>query len=187
MKLAFLLLLVLIPVLPAQSPTADERVGWFAQNTYGTNTLLIAGPFSSGWRTLLNRPEEWGRTWSGFGKRYGVRVLNNTIQNGTDVTLGAIWNEDPRYLPLGKGSPGQRFRHSLKYTFGANYGGGRTGFAVARAAGITTASFAQNAWMPDSVNSNRDAAFRIGTSYAARLASNLFQEFGKDLFRKFKK
>ena len=88
MKLGLTLILLLLPVLQAQNYeplTGEERFRWFAKTTYGPKSLLVAGPFSAGWRTATNRPEEWGPGWEGFGKRYGARLVNNSMQNGTEA------------------------------------------------------------------------------------------------------
>lgn len=190
MKFGLILILLFLPALQAQTYeplTGEERLKWFAKSTYGPKSLLVAGPFSAGWRTGTNRPEEWGPGWEGFGKRYGARLVNNSVQNGTEAAFGAIWNEDPRYHRLGQGSAGKRLLHTVKYTFGSRYGDGRVHFAAAKAIGITTGAFLQKAWMPDSVTSNRDCLFRIHGSYAGRFFSNVFREFGPDIFRKFKR
>lgn len=62
-----------------------------------------------------------------------------------------------------------------------DYEDGKTRFAFARAMGITTGAFAQNAWMPDSVATNKAALNRIGGGYIGRMMGNIFREFGPDL------
>ncbi len=190
MKYSPILLLLGLPLLPAQSYqplTGEERLAWFAKSTYGPKSLLVAGPFSAAWRTAVNRPEEWGPHWEGFGKRYAARLGNNSITNGTEAALGAIWKEDPRYFRLGQGSVGKRLGSAFKQTWLARYGDGEYRFAAAKAIGITGASFAQKLYMPESVTSNRDCVLRIGSGYAGRFFGNLFREFGPDVFKKLKK
>jgi len=179
------LLFALTPILAQtyEPLTGEERLKWFAKSTYGPRSLLFSGPFSAGWRTLRNRPEEWGPHWEGFGKRYGSRLLNNSLTNGLEGSLGAVWNEDPRYHRLGQGPVGRRFGAAFKQTWMSRYGDGSYRIGVARAIGITGGSFAQKLWMPDSITSNRDCAVRIGGGYAGRFLGNLFREFSPEIMR----
>lgn len=172
----------------AQSPmTREERMKWFAHSTFGKRSLLIGGPFSSGWRTYRNRPVEWHGTMEGFGKRYGMRLVNNSVTNGVEGLTGAAWGENPRYQRLGKGGAGARFGNAVKRTFVTDYEDGKTRFAFARAMGITTGAFVQNRWMPDSVATNRAALNRIGGGYLGRMVGNIFREFGPDLKKAVKR
>ena len=167
--------------------TGEARLKWFAKATYSPRSLLVAGPITSAWRTYNNRPEEWGPHWEGFGKRYGARLLNNSVVNGLDASAGAIWNEDPRYFRVGQGPVRQRLTQALKQTWMSRYGDGEYHFGAAKAIGIAGGSFAQKLWMPDSVTSNRDCLVRIGGGYSGRLFGNLLREFSPDLLKKLKR
>lgn len=196
--LALVFLISMMP-LTAQSPsspvsappsyvalTGEQRFAWFTHATYGPRSLLVSGPFSAAMRTYSNRPEEWGPHWEGFGRRYSARLLNNTVTNGLEASLGAVWNEDPRYFRKGQGPVAARLREVLKQTVGSRYGDGNYRFGAAKAIGIAGGAFSQKLWMPDSVTSNRDCAFRIGGNYAGRLLGNLFREFGPGLKKRAK-
>jgi len=190
MKLLIFVALLTLQSLSAQNYrpiTASERTRYFGRTTFGPSALLVSGPMAAGWRTLYNRPEEWGPNWEGFGRRYGSGQLNWTISNGAEVSFGAIWKEDPRYFRLGQGSVRTRLSQSLKQTFLSRYGDGEYRFGAAKAIGITGAAFAQKLWVPPSIASNSDSALRIGGGYAARLFSNVIREFSPDLLKKFKK
>lgn len=185
-------LIFLLGLLPAvaqnyQPLTADERLKWFGKATYGPRSLLISGPITSGWRTYRNRPEEWGPHWDGFGKRYGARLLNNSVTNGLEGSMGAIWNEDPRYFRLGQGPIKSRIGQVIKQSFFSRYGDGQYHFGAAKAIGIVGGAYAQKMWMPDSVTSNRDCAVRIGGGYLGRLFGNMVREFTPEIKRAFKR
>lgn len=175
------IVLLALPLSAQSSMTGEERAKWFAHSTFGMRSLLISGPFSAGWRTYRNRPVEWGGSYEGFGKRYGMRLVNNSITNGVEGLAGAAWGENPRYQRLAKGGAGARFGNAVKRTFVTDYEDGKTRFAFARAMGITTGAFAQNRWMPDSMATNRAALNRVGGGYIGRMMGNIFREFGPDL------
>jgi len=186
----FLPLLLLLFPLSAQTYeplTGEQRLKWFGKATYGARSLLISGPLTSALRTYNNRPEEWGPHWEGFGKRYGTRLLNNSFTNGLEGATGAIWKEDPRYFRVGEGPVRKRFGNVIKQTWMSRYGNGEYHFGAAKAIGITGGAFVQKMWMPDSVASNRDCAIRVGGGYSGRFISNLFREFGPELFKKLKR
>jgi hypothetical protein len=190
MKFSPLIAFVVLLPLAAQTYeplTAGERLKWFGRATYGPRSLLASGPITAGWRTLTNRPEEWGPGWEGFGKRYGSRLVNNSVTNGLEGSFGAIWKEDPRYFRIGEGSMGKRLGGVVKRTWMSRYGNGEYHFGAAKFIGITGGSLFQKAWMPDSVTSNRDVVNRIWGGYAGRLVGNFIREFTPDLMRKFKK
>ena len=56
-------------------------------------------------------PQEWEQTWSGFGKRYLEREVDVAISNTMEAGLGAIWGEDPRYIPSGRRGVWPRARY----------------------------------------------------------------------------
>jgi hypothetical protein len=185
-------LLFLFAILPVcaqnyQPLTAEERFRWFGKVTYGPRSLLISGPVTSAWRTYTNRPDEWGPGWEGFGKRYGMRLVNNSVTNGLENSAGAIWKEDPRYFRLGQGPLRHRVRHAFMRTWMSRYGDGEYRFGAAKAIGLVGGAFAQKMWMPDSVTSNRDCLIRIGGGYSSRFLSNIVREFGPEIRKLMKR
>lgn len=181
--LVFLAGSVFVSAQTYQPMTGDERAKWFVKSTYGPTSLFVAGPITSGFRTATNSPKEWGPGWEGYGRRYGARLLANSLTNGVEGGFGAIWHEDPRYFVRGSGSIKSRLGEALKQTFLSRYGDGKYRFGAAKAMGVVGGAWGQNLWMPDSVDSTRSSAARIGTNYAGRLVGNLFTEFGSDLKR----
>jgi hypothetical protein len=54
-----------------QPMTAGQRFRWFAGFTFGPEALL-GEAFNAGVGTWEDRPVEYGRSWTGFGQRFGV-------------------------------------------------------------------------------------------------------------------
>ncbi|HEY7615282.1 MAG TPA: hypothetical protein VH744_00625, partial [Terriglobales bacterium] len=77
--------------------TGEQRFRWFVNNTVGPASLG-AGILSAGLGTARNNPEEYGPTWEGFGKRYGMRLTGVSTGNAMEAGLGSLWGEDPRYF-----------------------------------------------------------------------------------------
>lgn len=166
---------------PPVSPiTGKERLEWFAISTAGPQSLAV-GVLSAGWGTALGSPEEYGRTWKGFGKRYGMRLTGVSTGNAIDAGLGAIWGEDPRYFRVPDRPFGGRVRHAVVSTFTAYRPDGSMQPAYARIAGNVGNNFLSNTWRVQSESSWQDALSRIAFGFAGRMSSNVFAEFWPEL------
>src|SRR2546421_4472495 len=82
-----------------QPATAADRVEWAIQGTIGLRSLLIVGPLGATVLTGMNSPQEWHQTWEGFGRRYAHREADVAISNAIEAGAGALWGEEPRYVP----------------------------------------------------------------------------------------
>jgi hypothetical protein len=164
-------------------PSNNKRLEWAFRATL--NPGRIAGTaFSSAISTANNNPEEFGPGWPGFGKRFGTRMFNRTVQNIAEVEVGSLWNEDPRYYPLGQGSFGRRFLHVLKMTVAVRRTDGSFAPAYARYIAVPSVSALSNAWRPESERTAGQTALRIPMSFVNRIIGNSFSEFWPDLRRR---
>jgi len=167
-----------------QPITANERVLWFVRSTLGPGSLLVRGPLSAGLGTARNTPTEYGPHWEGFGKRYAMRLTGVATGSLMQVSLGALWGEDPRYFRSTTRSFGSRMEHVVLTTFLAPRRDGRWYPAYARFAGIVGNNFLSNTWRADSAATTNKALERCGWGVLARLESQAFQEFWPDVRKK---
>jgi hypothetical protein len=157
-----------------------DRFNWVTMTTLGPPSLA-GGVISAGWGTLMNKPEEYGTHWEGFGKRYGMRLTGLATSNAIEASLGSIWGEDPRY-PRAEGVPFKaRILNVVKMTVLATGRDGQTMPAYSRLAAIPASNFLSNAWRADSEASVHDAVIRTGLGFAGRMAANAFAEFWPDV------
>lgn len=163
--------------------TGEERFRWFAVSTVGPQSLA-AGVVSSAWSTAFNNPPEYGPTWAGFGKRYGLRLTGVSTGNAIEAGLGSAWGEDPRYFRAGGQRLGGRIKHLVKMTFLAPGRDGRSRPAYARYAGLVGNNTLSNAWRPESQTSVDDTVIRCVVGVAGRMAANAFAEFWPDVTRR---
>ena len=183
------------PAASAQTPTADayvaitpkERVWWIVDGTVGPKSLFIIGPLAAAWNTAFNTPEEWGRGWSGFGKRYAHREADVAISNSIEAGLGALWGEDPRYIPSARKGIWPRARYALKTSVLAQGRDGRLRPAWARYAGNTLNNVIENSWLPPSQTTATQTALRSGMGIVTRMGGNLWDEFWPDVVRLLRK
>jgi hypothetical protein len=183
----------------AQAPTADPqppaaytpitgagRLHWIVNSTVGPQSLGV-GVWSATWSTAWNTPEEWGRTAGGWGKRYAEREVDVTLSNTLEAGLGAIWGEDPRYIPAPRGPLRSRVVYAMKTVVLAPRRDGRLAPAWARYTGNTVNNLIENTWLPPSVTTGKQTAIRTANAFAGRLLGNLWEEFWPDIRRRLRR
>jgi hypothetical protein len=166
--------------------TGMERVNWIVDGTVGPRSLGV-GVLADVWQTGFNVPEEWGRSWSGAGKRYLQREADVAISSTIEAGLGAIWGEDPRYVPSGRRGLWPRARYALKTVMLAQRPDGRLAPAWGRYAGNVLNNVIENAWLPPSATTPGQTVFRSVNGFLGRAGGNLFDEFWPDVRRRLKR
>jgi len=193
--LIFLLAAMLVPVLAAAQPaakpearidrpmTAQDRIDWIVGGTIGPKSLGV-GVIASAWQTGWNVPEEWGRTWSGAGKRYLQREADVSISNSIEAGLGALWGERADYIPSHKRGVKPRLGYALKTVFLAHRPDGHLAPAWGRYAGNTINNVIENSWLPPSVTTWQQTTWRSASGFASRALGNVWEEFWPDASRR---
>lgn len=166
--------------------TAPGRIRWIVDGTIGPRSLGV-GVLGGLWQTGFNTPEEWGRTPSGFGKRYLEREADVAISNSIEAGLGAIWGEEPRYIRSGRRGIRPRVGYALKTAFLTQRRDGRLAPAWGRYAGNVFNNLIENTWLPPSVTTPSQTAIRSLEGMGTRILGNLWEEFWPDVRNHFKK
>jgi hypothetical protein len=165
---------------PYQPITSAERRAWAITGVAAPPNLGV-GVLTAGLLTALNQPEEWQRSWSGFGKRYLEREADVAIGNTIEAGLGSLWGEDPRYRRSGSDRIWSRIGHAASRTVLAPGRDGRMRPAWARYAGKTLNTQIENTWLPPSATTARATAVRIADGFLGRFGGNLWGEFWPDV------
>ena len=160
---------------------------WLLDGAIGPKSLLLVGPLSAGWQTAWNQPEEWGHSWSGFGKRYLAREADVAIANTIEAGLGAIWGEDPRFVPSRRQGIWPRAGFAIKTTFVAPRRDGKLRPAWGRYAGKIGKNFIENEWLPPSAHTTRQMLLRAAQGFTGRMLGNLWDEFWPDVLRRLRR
>jgi hypothetical protein len=163
-----------------------QRIDWIVGGTIGARSLGV-GVLATAWQTGWNTPEEWGRTWRGAGKRYAAREADVAISNTIEAGLGAIWGEEPRYIPAPPGTVRSRVRHALNTVLLAQRRDGHLAPAWGRYAGNVLNNVIENAWLPPSITTTRQTAIRSANGFLGRIAGNLWEEFWPDIRRRIRR
>ena len=144
---------------------------------------VVADLFQTG----INTPEEWGRTPSGMGKRYLEREADVAISNTIEAGLGALWGEDPRYIPSGRHGIRARWHYALKTAVLAQRRDGRLAPAWGRYAGNIFNNLIENTWLPPSATTPAQTAIRSASGIGSRILGNLWEEFWPEVRKRFRK
>jgi len=167
--------------------TPSERVQWVIVGTVGPKSLFVVGPLSAGWQTAWNQPEEWRRSWGGFGKRYLQREADVAISNTLEAGVGALWGEEPRYIRQGSGGVRRRALWAIKTAFVTQRRDGRLHPACGRYVSNTVDNVIENTWLPPSATTAGQTIGRSATAFATRIGGNVFEEFWPDIWRRLRK
>lgn len=166
---------------------AAQRIEWIVDGTIGIRSLALVGVLGASVQTGANWPSEWDRTWSGFGKRYAEREADVAISNTLEAGLGALWGEDPRYIPSGRRGIWPRARYAMKTAFVARRADGRLRPAWGRYAGNVVNNLIENTWLPPSATTPGQTVSRSVLGLLSRLGGNAWEEFWPDVRRRLKK
>jgi len=168
---------------PGDAPiTGIGRLDWVVKSTIGPASLYT-GVVSSTWDTAFNHPREYGDSFEGWVKRYGLRLTGVASSNVAEAALGTIWREDPRYHrdPVEE-SFRKRFHHTLIMTFMSDRNGHMFP-AYARYIAIAGTNVLSDSWRPDSDRGPANTLDRIGLGFGGRLLGNMYEEFWPDVRR----
>jgi len=165
-----------------QPITPRERVNWIVTSIVGPKSLAV-GVWSGAWDTAFNTPEEWGRTWEGLGKRYLARGADVVVSSSLEAGVGAIWGEEPRYIPSHRSGFWSRTGFAATTVFLAQRRDGHLAPAWGRYVGNTLNNVIANAWLPPSVTTPGQTALRSANGVFTRLVGNLWSEFWPDARR----
>ncbi len=131
----------------------------------------------SGVDQVNNDPSEWGKTWSGYGKRYASNLGEFIIQEGVTEGLAAIMKRPLDYTPCECASTGKRIGYALAGAVTDQMPNGTHPIAIPRIVGAYAGAYAQTTWRPDS-HSRLDQTLLNGTtSLAIGGVINLYHEF----------
>ncbi len=166
---------------PQSEPlTLSRRYKWAAWSSISP-TRLAGYSVSSAISTMSNEPEEFGPHWDGFGKRVGLRLASGATGTMMEASLGALWDEDPRYVRATGQPVTKRLGHVVKMSFLARNRDGESMPAYARYISVPLNSYVSNAWRPDSERDARHVAMRIPMAFLNRTIGNVFTEFWPDM------
>ena len=149
-------------------------------------------PFTLGWVAFEaglaqsnNEPSEYGQGVSGYGKRFGAGLADETSAGFfTHFLFPTVLHQDPRYHRLGEGSLTKRMGHALIRPVLTHKDSGGRAFNWSGILGSIAASGLSNAYYPEKDRGLGPTFSRVVTSLPFAMIDELINEFGPDLERK---
>jgi hypothetical protein len=159
-----------------QRPAADRRFKRYVNGVVGP-LALARSVATAGISTARNSPEEWGKKWEGFGRRFASNLGRSAIRGTTVYALDEALQLDSAFYRSNKKDFGSRFSNALLSTVTARRPSGKRALGVPRLVGTYGASIvAYETWYPKRYD-YKDG-LRSGTiSLGFNAAFNLIREF----------
>ena len=126
---------------------------------------------------INNQPAEWGKSWSGYGRRYASNLGEFLIQEGVTEGLAALMKRPLDYSPCRCTGTGDRVGHALGGAVTDQMPKGKHPIAVPRIVGAYVGAYAQSTWRPDSRSRANQVLVNGTTSLAIGGLINLYHEF----------
>lgn len=127
---------------------------------------------------IRNEPQEWGKGWPGFGKRFGSELAGGVLQETVNEGLAAAMNRPLTYTRCACHGVGPRATWALRAGFTDQMPNGRAPIAVPRIVAAYVGGFARSTWNPTTGNGRLATTLISGTSSLAIGALiNLAYEF----------
>lgn len=157
-------------------PNAERRFKRFVNGTVGPFALARSAA-TAGISTAGNNPEEWGKNWEGFGRRFASDMGRGAIRETTIYVLDESLQLDSGFYRSNKKNFGSRFGNALLSTVTARRPNGKRVVGVPRLVGTYGAGIiAYETWYPRRYD-YKDG-LRSGTiSLGFNAAFNLIREF----------
>jgi len=126
---------------------------------------------------INDQPAEWGKSWSGYGRRYASNLGEFLIQEGVTEGLAALMKRPLDYSPCRCTGTGDRVGHALAGAVTDQMPKGKHPIAVPRIVGAYVGAYAQSTWRPDSRSRANQVLVNGTTSLAIGGLINLYHEF----------
>lgn len=167
--------------------TKFEKFRLFTDDLYSPGThLSLAGAAWLSWST--NDQSYMGPNFKGWAKRYGYSVADEA--NGQffgAFLLPVIFKDDPRYLPLDKGTRKRRVAYAMSRVLVTRKDDGGEHFNAPKVSTAFIVSSLSNLYYPSGRDSSVGATLsRAGFGLASDAGYNVFVEFWPDVARKFR-
>lgn len=165
--------------------TPSQRWNLYTRNSFASPGAISRTAFSAAATQISNRPEEWTRSWGGFGRRLGTAAATFASRDAFEHGAAALTGRDPRYQRCGCTGVWKRVGHSFAGLFMSANRDGQLRFDPSHLAAAYAGGYVGAAMYPDNYTF-RVKGQQLGHRLAAQaFAGNLLAEFGPEFRRLF--
>jgi hypothetical protein len=174
-------------ILPGQAAvplTAGNKVAYGLRDA-ASAFALVDITVSAGWSQLIDSSPHYGTDATGFGKRYGVSALRNTVQTvATESLFDPMFGDDPRYYELGKS---HKFLNRVVYAATrvvvTRSDSGKSRLNAPLLLGYGVAAGMNNLYYPDQDTGGKQTFYNYASSLGAAALGFEVDEFLDDALR----
>lgn len=149
----------------------------YLKTTFGKRGLAGVGA-NAAIGQARNRPREWGRGASGFGKRLASGMATHVVRNSIEYGVAAARHEDLHYRKANETGFGPRLKHALVSTVVTEKTTtGQKTVAAGRISGAFGSGLISRAWQPAAYHTLASGLTTGGISLGAEAAVNVAREF----------
>ena len=141
--------------------------------------MTIGGIGYATWDQVAINPEQWGGSWSGYGKRVASNVAATAIQETVTEGIAYVMDRPVSYQRCKCTGAGMRVTWALKGTVTDQMPDGSAPIAVPRIVGGYVGAYARTTWFPSNTNNSRLTRTAIDgtTTLVVSAVINLAYEF----------
>lgn len=168
----------------AAALTTKQKFGLFVRSAVDPFNFVVLG-MQAGISQATNSFPEYGQGAAGFGKRYGAALADATSSGlFSNFVYPTLFQADPRYFRLGKGSFKRRFGYSLAQQFVCHRDRGGKTFHFSNVLGAFTAGGISNAYYPPADRGFGLTMSRAGIALIYGSLGGVLNEFWPDIDKK---
>ena len=163
-----------------------DKFWLFVDDSLDPVTFISAG-FDAGIDQANNRDPSYGQGVAGYTRRFASNMADRVSWIfWKDFAYPSLFEEDPRYFPLGRGPAGERFLHAAEHLVIAHSSDGKSMFNYSEWLGTGTAAVLSNLHHPGQDDGAWPTVRRIGYGFAWDVGFDVLREFWPDIARKLK-
>jgi hypothetical protein len=159
----------------------ENRLQQYLYRTYSWQRMTLLA-LDTGIDHALQDPKSWGNGPGGFACRYSSSFGRRMVRNSMELGLGAVLDEDLRFIPSGTASMRARIRYAVVQAFTARRPDGSLEPAYGRFGATLGAAVVSSSWRPGGLSGSRTLEC-FGFSLLDHMQNSLLTEFSPDLRR----
>lgn len=163
-----------------------DKFWLFVDDSLDPVTFITAG-FDASIDHANNRDPSFGQGAGGYTRRFAAEVADQVSWKfWKDFAYPSLFQEDPRYFPLGRGTTGDRFLHAAEHLVVAHSSDGGRMFNYSEWLGTGTSVVLSNLHHPGQDDGAWPTVRRIGYQFAWDIGFDVLREFWPDIATKLK-
>ena len=163
-----------------------DRVWFFVRDS--TDPVAFLNAFwNAAQSQAQDSPPQWGRGATGYLDRFGANMAGQSSAGFfKDLVYPTIFDEDPRYYRLGRGSATRRVFHAMSHVVIAHNENGNEMFNFSEWMGDASVRVLANTYMPNAKRGVTPVAISMATTMGWNMGYDVLREFWPEIAKKLR-